>query len=108
MVWHTPICPAAMEALLEVYKQCPLPEAYLNGLAQNNLNGLEHHQPKRRTLCTSRTSSNSSPNCNGVHRVPRYDIAYVRYDIAYVGYDIVYLRYAMYALGPLPTIYARS
>jgi len=39
MVRHNPICPAAMEALLDLYKRCPLPEAYLNGLARDNLDG---------------------------------------------------------------------
>ncbi|KAF9418405.1 hypothetical protein BGZ76_004388, partial [Entomortierella beljakovae] len=36
-----PISPAAHYALLDLYKQCPLPEIYRNGLAKNNLEGPE-------------------------------------------------------------------
>ncbi|KAG0368649.1 hypothetical protein BGZ54_001508 [Gamsiella multidivaricata] len=36
-VLHNPICPAGKAALLNLYKQCPLPDAYRNGLVRDNL-----------------------------------------------------------------------
>jgi hypothetical protein len=36
---YNPICLAAKEALLDLYKFCPLPQAYLNALAQDNMDG---------------------------------------------------------------------
>ena len=41
MVLHNLICPAAKNALLDLYKKCPIPEAYRNGLARNTLTGPE-------------------------------------------------------------------
>ncbi|CAI2164688.1 12967_t:CDS:1 [Funneliformis geosporum] len=38
---HKIICPSAKEALLDLYKNCPLPEAYLNSLARDNLDGAQ-------------------------------------------------------------------
>ncbi|KAF9992510.1 hypothetical protein BGZ79_002998, partial [Entomortierella chlamydospora] len=38
-VLYSPITPAASEALLDLYKICPLPDTYRNGLQQNNLTG---------------------------------------------------------------------
>ena len=40
-VLHHPICPAAQNALLDLYKRCPLPEAYRNGLARDSLDGAQ-------------------------------------------------------------------
>ncbi|CAG8653907.1 10961_t:CDS:2, partial [Funneliformis mosseae] len=39
--FRNPICPSAKEALLDLYKNCPLPEAYLNSLARDNLDGAQ-------------------------------------------------------------------
>jgi hypothetical protein len=36
---YNPICLAAKEALLDLYKFCPLPQAYLNALAQDKMDG---------------------------------------------------------------------
>lgn len=36
---HNLICPAAMEALLDLYKFCPLSDAYINALIQDKMDG---------------------------------------------------------------------
>jgi hypothetical protein len=36
---HNPICPAAMKALLDLYKSCPLSQAYINALIQDTMDG---------------------------------------------------------------------
>jgi len=38
---HYPICPAAKEALMDLYKYCPLPKDYLIALNQDNMNGIQ-------------------------------------------------------------------
>jgi len=40
MEFRNPICPSA-KALLDLYKNCPLPEAYFNSLDQDNLDGAQ-------------------------------------------------------------------
>ena len=53
-VLHSPISPAAQAALLDLYKLCPLPEAYRNGLAQDNLTGAQFEDTLFQQLMRSR------------------------------------------------------
>lgn len=41
MVLYNPICPAAKEALLNLYKHCPLLEAYSNAFIQDKLDSIQ-------------------------------------------------------------------
>jgi len=72
MIEYIPICPAARNALLALYKTCPLPQAYINALAEDNFEGLEFEDALfQQLLCNSKvmltTTDLAGQQCKPLH-----------------------------------------